>query len=118
MADDDLRPGETTVDLPPADDARLRFIGRLRTPFKTRGDCPRQGSFDGPECRVELDPRLAPALDGIERSETIGSGPTLDARGQRSVVSRGMCRAFAKVCSLRGITSIRAEGFTHRPRRG
>lgn len=71
MADDDLRPGETTVDLPPADDARLRFIGRLRTPFKTRGDCPRQGSFDGPECRVELDPRLAPALDGIERSETI-----------------------------------------------
>lgn len=43
------------------------FIGTIRTPFVTRADCPRQGRADGPECRIELDPRFAPALDGIER---------------------------------------------------
>ena len=68
MSDEaEIRPGETTVDLPPADDAQLRFIGRIRTPFLTRADCPRQGDPEGgPECRVELDPRLEPALAGIE----------------------------------------------------
>jgi len=71
MSDEaERRPGETTVDLPPADDARLRFIGRIRTPFLSRADCPRQGDpDDGPECRVELDPRLEPALEGTERKE-------------------------------------------------
>ncbi|WP_417742601.1 SAM-dependent methyltransferase [Salipiger sp.] len=63
----EIRPGETTLELPPADDARLRFIGRIRTPFLTRADCPRQGDpEEGPECRVELDPRLEPALAGID----------------------------------------------------
>lgn len=63
----EIRPGETTVDLPPAGDAQLRFIGRIRTPFETRDDCPRQGDPEaGPDCRVELDPRLEPALAGVE----------------------------------------------------
>lgn len=68
MSDEaEIRPGETTLDLPPADDARLRFIGRIRTPFQTRDDCPRQGDPEaGPDCRVELDPRLEPALEGVE----------------------------------------------------
>ena len=71
MSDEaERRPGETTIDLPPADDARLRFIGRIRTPFLSRADCPRQGDPEaGPECRVELDPRLEPALEGTERKE-------------------------------------------------
>ncbi|MDJ0820443.1 MAG: tRNA (N6-threonylcarbamoyladenosine(37)-N6)-methyltransferase TrmO [Paracoccaceae bacterium] len=65
---DALRPGETVLDRPlAADDAGLVFIGVLRTPFQIRDDCPRQGSFDGPECRVELRPEFAPALQGIER---------------------------------------------------
>ncbi|CUH75678.1 tRNA (N6-threonylcarbamoyladenosine(37)-N6)-methyltransferase TrmO [Tropicibacter naphthalenivorans] len=63
---DALRPGETALDLPAPNDARLRFIGRLRTPFAGREECPRQGSDDGPECRVELSPEFAPGLDGIE----------------------------------------------------
>ncbi|MBS0126621.1 tRNA (N6-threonylcarbamoyladenosine(37)-N6)-methyltransferase TrmO [Thetidibacter halocola] len=63
---DTLREGETAlVELPP-EDVGLRFIGVIRTPFLTRDDCPRQGCDDGPECRLELDPRFAPALDGIE----------------------------------------------------
>ncbi len=65
---DALRPGETALAaLPSARDAGLEFIGVLRTPFQTRDDCPRQGGFDGPDCRVELKPEFAPALEGIER---------------------------------------------------
>lgn len=64
---DAVRDGEAVADLPPATDAGLRFIGRLRTPFATRADCPRQGDpTDGPECRVEVDEAYLPALDGVE----------------------------------------------------
>lgn len=67
-----LRPGEETATLPPAEDAALRFIGRIETPFKERADCPRQGDpEEGPECRVILDAAYAPALDGIETFEAI-----------------------------------------------
>jgi tRNA-Thr(GGU) m(6)t(6)A37 methyltransferase TsaA len=68
---DSTRPGETEVTLPEAQDAWLRFIGRIETPFETRDDCPRQGDFDGPECRVILDASWAPALQGIERRDRL-----------------------------------------------
>ena len=49
-------------------DASLVFIGRIATPWHSRGDCPRQGDpVNGPECRLHLDPLWAPALDGVER---------------------------------------------------
>ena len=67
----DIRPGELRADLPPAEDAGLRFVGRIRTPFATRDDCPRRGDPEGPECRLELDPVYAPALEGIERFTTL-----------------------------------------------
>ncbi len=60
------RPGETEAPLPERTDARLVFIGRIRTPFATRDECPRQGSEDGPLCRVEIDEPWRPALQGIE----------------------------------------------------
>jgi tRNA-Thr(GGU) m(6)t(6)A37 methyltransferase TsaA len=60
------RPGETEAPLPERTDARLVFIGRIRTPFATRDDCPRQGRQDGPICRVEIDALWQPALKGIE----------------------------------------------------
>lgn len=66
-----LREHEAVLDLPPANDAQLRFIGRIRTPWSTRDDCPRQGTTDGPECRVELDPAWQPALAGLEDYERI-----------------------------------------------
>lgn len=65
--DDPLRPGEVAVPLPERTDAGLVFIGRIRTPFVTRPDCPRQGSLDGPVCRIEVDPPFAEGLDGLER---------------------------------------------------
>jgi len=52
--------------MPSPGDAALIFIGHLLTPWQQRGECPRQGSFDGPLCRLVLDPVWAEALTGIE----------------------------------------------------
>lgn len=61
------RPGETSVPLSGRQDADLVFIGRLRTPFATRDQCPRQGDAEhGPICRAEIDPLWQPALAGID----------------------------------------------------
>ena len=66
----DLRPGEVTVALPDQYDAGIYFVGRIRTPWKKRSECPRQGDQEnGPVCRIEVDPRWQDALDGIERHQ-------------------------------------------------
>ena len=44
----DMRPNEEAVALEPASDATLRFIGTIRTPWRDRKDCPRQGNTEGP----------------------------------------------------------------------
>ena len=68
----DVRQGEVATTLPPAFDASLYFIGRIRTPFATRADCPKRGDPEnGPECRVEVDARFAEALTGLEQYDEI-----------------------------------------------
>jgi tRNA (adenine37-N6)-methyltransferase len=66
-----LRAGEIVVDLPKDFDAGLYFIGRIRTPWRVRQECPRQGDrVAGPECFVEIDERYRAALEGLAgRSE-------------------------------------------------
>ena len=61
------RPGERVTEAAPASDAYVTFIGRLRTPWTTRAECPRQGDLDGPECRVEVFAPWRPALEGLAR---------------------------------------------------
>jgi tRNA-Thr(GGU) m(6)t(6)A37 methyltransferase TsaA len=65
--DDKLRPGEVAKDLPQHADAEVYFIGRIRTPWPTRASCPRRGDPSGPDCRIEVDPRWAEALQGLAR---------------------------------------------------
>ncbi len=65
------RPGETVLSLPDGPDATVFFLGRLRTPWTTRAQCPKRGDTNGPDCRIELDPRWEPALDGIERYDRL-----------------------------------------------
>ncbi len=65
------RDGEIEAPLPRRVDAPLVFIGRIRTPFATRDDCPRQGRPDGPLCRIEVDEPWRAGLRGIEAYETI-----------------------------------------------
>lgn len=59
------RPGEVVGEAPQRADATLTFIGRIRTPFRTRSDCPRAGQPDGPVCRIEVDAPWRPALLGL-----------------------------------------------------
>ena len=52
--------------MPERSDARVVFIGRIRTPFTTRDECPRQGKADGPLCRIEIEAPWRAALKGLE----------------------------------------------------
>jgi tRNA-Thr(GGU) m(6)t(6)A37 methyltransferase TsaA len=68
MADDPfgVRPGEVAVDLPEKPDASLYFIGRIRTPWTRREDCPKNARESDALCRIEVDARWAPALKDVE----------------------------------------------------
>ncbi len=68
---EELRANEQKVELEPASDATLRFIGTIRTPWSDRDDCPRQGRADGQECQLVLDPIWHDALKGLEGYEMI-----------------------------------------------
>ena len=63
----EARPGEVALTLPPPTDAAIRFIGRIRTPFKTRRDCPKNIAQSTAQGRVELDPLYAAGLKDLER---------------------------------------------------
>ena len=61
-----LREGEVAVALPQDFDASLYYIGRIRTPWRRREECPKNAHEADAECTVELDPRWADGLKGLE----------------------------------------------------
>jgi tRNA-Thr(GGU) m(6)t(6)A37 methyltransferase TsaA len=64
-----IRPGEVAVPLPDRADASLYFIGRIRTPWNSRKDAPknaREARETGAVCTLEVDPRWQQALSGVE----------------------------------------------------
>src|SRR5580704_9802117 len=61
-----LRGGEVAIELPAQFDASLYYIGRVRTPWKRREDCPKNPRESDAVCTVELDPRWAEGLTGLE----------------------------------------------------
>ena len=63
-----IREGEIAIELPQRFDAALYFIGRIRTPWQTRDDCPKNGRESDAVCTIEVDARFAAALAGIESS--------------------------------------------------
>jgi tRNA-Thr(GGU) m(6)t(6)A37 methyltransferase TsaA len=71
-----IRVGEVALSFDPArtaDDARLRFIGRLRSPW-ARGNCPknlREAREQGGEFRVEVDPDFRPGLSGLQVGQPV-----------------------------------------------
>jgi tRNA-Thr(GGU) m(6)t(6)A37 methyltransferase TsaA len=62
----DLREGEIAADLPERFDAGLYFIGRIRTPWKRREDCPKNPRESDAQCTIELDSRWVGGLSGLE----------------------------------------------------
>jgi tRNA (adenine37-N6)-methyltransferase len=65
MSDNDLRPGEVAVELPPRSDAGIYFIGIIHTPWQSRQECPKRGSTDGPICTIVIDERWREGLAGL-----------------------------------------------------
>ena len=62
----DLREGEIAVPLPAEFDASLFYIGRIRTPWKRRQDCPKNPRETDAACTIVLDARWADGLSGLE----------------------------------------------------
>ena len=61
-----IRPGEQTIELPAATDAGVYFIGRIRTPWTSRKNCPKNARESDATCTVEINARFAPGLKDVE----------------------------------------------------
>lgn len=71
VRENEIREGEVAVTPPPPTDAGLVFIGRIRTPWTSRLETPRQGRQDGPVCRIEIFEPWVAALHGIEKYQRL-----------------------------------------------
>ena len=67
----EVRPGERAIELPKRADAEVYFIGRIRTPWTSRLETPRQGRTDGPTCRIEVFSPWDQGLDHVEEFERL-----------------------------------------------
>ncbi len=61
-----LREGEVAVTPPERSDASLYFIGRIRTPWRRRDECPKNARESDAVCTVVLDQRWVDGLKGLE----------------------------------------------------
>jgi tRNA-Thr(GGU) m(6)t(6)A37 methyltransferase TsaA len=68
MADEEfgIRAGEVAIALPERIDAGIYFIGRIRTPWTRREECPKNARESDAVCTLEVDPRYAAGLRGVE----------------------------------------------------
>ena len=71
VCEGEIRAAEVAVEPPSATDAGLVFVGTIRTPWSSREETPRQGSTEGPLCRIEVFEPWVQALEGIESCERI-----------------------------------------------
>jgi tRNA-Thr(GGU) m(6)t(6)A37 methyltransferase TsaA len=63
----DIRPGERGIGLPERFDTGIYFIGAIRTPWRTREQCPKNPrEAAGAPCTIEIDERYAEGLAGLE----------------------------------------------------
>ncbi len=65
------REGEVAVALPARFDASLYFIGRIRTPWKRREECPKNARESDAVCTIVLDPRWVDGLKGLETASHV-----------------------------------------------
>jgi hypothetical protein len=71
VRENEIRKAEVAVTLPPTTDAGLMFIGRIRTPWTSRMETPRQGRADGLLCRIEVFEPWVPALAGLAHTNEL-----------------------------------------------
>jgi len=101
--DDGLRDGEVAVVLPNTFDAGIYFIGRIRTPWTRRDDCPKNGRESNAVCSIEVDPRYAAALQDVESSTHLLVLYWMD-RARRDLV----LQAPRHYAALRGTFALRS----------
>lgn len=65
VRENEIRKAEIAVEMPPATDAGLVFIGRIHAPWTSRMETPRQGRVDGALCRIEVFEPWVAALDSL-----------------------------------------------------
>ena len=125
---DATRTGELEIPLPDRTDARLVFIGRIRTPFLTRDDCPRQGRPDGPVCRIEIDEPWRPGLKGLQhytsieviywlhqaRRDLIQQSPKSDGSATGTFALRSPLRPNPVAVSLVSLVAVEPDGLLER----
>jgi tRNA-Thr(GGU) m(6)t(6)A37 methyltransferase TsaA len=58
--------GEVTTELPEKFDAGLYYIGKVRTPWMRREQCPKNARESDAVCTLEVDTRFAEALAAVE----------------------------------------------------
>jgi tRNA-Thr(GGU) m(6)t(6)A37 methyltransferase TsaA len=66
-----LREGEIAIALPSGFDASLYYIGRIRTPWHQREECPKNVRESDAVCTIELDARWAEGLKGLETASHV-----------------------------------------------
>jgi tRNA (adenine37-N6)-methyltransferase len=71
VRENEIRKAEVAIAMPSATDAGLVFIGRIRTPWTSRMETPRQGRPDGPLCRIEVFEPWVAALDSLVQFERL-----------------------------------------------
>ena len=119
----EMRPGEVAVPLPDAGDAMLYFIGSIRTPWKSRAECPKRGDpVDGPICRLEIAEPWREAIAGVDRHrqlqvlywmhlarrDLVRQSPRSDGRTEGTFALRSPVRPNPIASSV--VTFVRAEG--------
>ena len=60
-----VRDGEVAAELPENFHASLYYIGRIRSPWQHREDCPKNARESDAVCTVELDPRWTEGLKDV-----------------------------------------------------
>jgi tRNA-Thr(GGU) m(6)t(6)A37 methyltransferase TsaA len=65
------REGEQAITLPDAFDAGLFFIGRIRTPWRNRAECPKNSAQSNAVCTIELDPLYAEGLKDLHTCSNV-----------------------------------------------
>jgi tRNA-Thr(GGU) m(6)t(6)A37 methyltransferase TsaA len=106
--DDKDRPGEIRAEIDPAavsGDARLLFIGRARTPWKTRDDCPknlRDARERGGRAWIEIDAPWRRGLSDLKSGSAVIVVTWLDqARRDLLIQAPRHSTKLASVFSLR-----------------
>jgi tRNA-Thr(GGU) m(6)t(6)A37 methyltransferase TsaA len=87
--------------------ATVRFIGRVRTPWQTLEECPRNVSPEGPSCSLEIEPAFVEGLRGLRAGDRILVLYWLDRAERETLLHQR--RDSGPVC---GVFALRSP---HRP---